>query len=192
MANQIDPRIERVLISAQEIEAATTDAAKWINTNYENKQPVMVAILKGSIPFFAKVLSKVTVDVQTDFVVYRSYAGNVASVSEPELVADLKNDIHRRHVIVVEDICDSGKTMEAFVNLLKKRHPASVKLMVLCNKQAHRTTGIKPDYICFNIPDEFIAGFGLDYQEYMRNLPYIGVFNKELFDKELAKLNRSK
>ncbi len=185
---QIDSRIEKILISEHQINQATKKAAKWIDLNYANKQPILVAILKGAIPFFAKVLSNVKIDVQTDFVVFTSYNGGVVNSNKLNMVTDLKSDIKDRHVIVFDDLCDSGRTLKTFVDMLKKRNPASIKVMCLGNKQAKRQADINPDYYCFDLPDEFLVGFGLDYKEYMRNIPYIGVFNHKIFDQELAKL----
>lgn len=190
MAKLLDPRIEKVLITQKQIEDATTKAAKWIDKNYRNKKPILIAILKGAVPFYAKVLAKTTIDVQTDFVIYTSFAGNVKSIQEPKMVTDLRLDIRGRHVVILEDLIDSGKTLKSFIGVLKKRKPASVKLMVLCDKKCKRTVKIDADFVGYDIPDKFVVGFGMDYQEYMRNLPYVGVLKKEIYETNLAKINR--
>lgn len=187
MGNQVDHRVGKIIITEKEIEIATDKAAQWIDENYRDKNPLLISILQGSIPFFAKVLSKITVDVQIDFVCYTSYSGNVNQMKQGKMIVDLKQDIKDRHVLVIDDICDSGKTLEFFKDLFSKRQPASLKFMVMGDKKEGRTVHFEPDYSCFDIPNVWVVGFGFNYHGYLRNLPYIALLNPEIYQKERIK-----
>lgn len=186
----IDNRIAKVLVTKEQINEGTSKAARWIDRNYRGKNPILVAILKGSIPFFANVLMKIKIDVETDFVVFTSFKGGVKAQIEPRMVTDLINDVKGRHVLLIDDVCDSGKTVHKLMEIIKSRKAASVKLMVLADKPAQRQAPITPDFKCFTIGDEFLVGYGLDFKEFMRNIPYIGVLKKSIYTKALAEQNK--
>ena len=188
--NKIDPRIEKVLVTQDQIEVATTKLAKWIDKNYKGKNPVCVAVLKGAIPFYASVLMKTTIDLTTDFIVYSSFQGQVRRMKCPRMITDLKTDIYGRHVIVFDDVIDSGLTIKSMFDIFKTRKPKSLKLVTLVDKPEKRVAKINADYSCFKLPDYFLVGYGLDYMEKMRNINYIGVFKKELFLKGLERIEK--
>lgn len=192
MPKKTDPRIGKIIITKKQIELATNKAARWIDKNYQGKNPLLISVLQGSVPFFAKVLNKIKIDVQIDFVCYSSYAGNITQIAKPKMVVDLHQSITNRHVIVIDDICDTGKTLLFFKKLLEKRHPASLKFMVMGDKKEGRTVEFKPDYVCFNIPNIWVIGFGFNYHSYLRNLPYIATLNPRLVKEELAKHKNKK
>lgn len=181
---KLDDRIGKILFKEKQINKAAVKAAKWIDENYRDKNPLLVGILKGSIPFFAKVLSKVTIDVEIDFVCYSSYGGNVNKMDKAKLLLDLKEDIKGRDIIVIDDICDTGKTLLFFKQLFEKRNPNSLKFMVMGDKKEGRTESFTPDYICFNVPNIWVVGFGFNYHGNLRNLPYIATLNPDLYKKE--------
>lgn len=178
-----DKRITKILISAKDLELATTKVAQWIDKNYKGKNPLLVSILKGSIPFFAKVISKVTIDMEIDFVAYKSYTGK-NKMEHPKMEIDLKQSIKGRHVVVFDDICDSGLTFAFIKKVFTKRHPTSLKFVSMCDKKAARQVPFKSDYNCFDIPNEWVVGFGLDYNECFRNLPYVGILSPSVYQKQ--------
>lgn len=181
----LDNRIEKILVNQKQIDEAAAKAAKWIDRNYRNKKPILVALLKGAIPFYSNVLMRTKIDVETDFVVITSYKGGVKAQTEPQIVTDLFNDVKDRHVLLIDDVCDTGKTLEKLINVLKSRHAASVKLMVLADKPSMRDANITPDFKCFTVGNEFLVGYGLDFKETMRNFPFIGVLKKSIYTKAL-------
>ena len=142
----------------------------------------MIAILKGAIPFYGALIPKITIDVQLDFMVVSSFKGEVYAVTEPEIITDLISDVKDRDLLLVEDVVDTARTMKQVVTALKNRGAKSIKIMTLVDKPSARKVDLKVDYSCFKIAPEFIVGFGLDYKEYMRNLPYIGVLKNEVYN----------
>jgi len=192
MAQKIDSRIERVLFSHAQIQAQIKKAAKWIDKNYQGKNPIVIAILKGAIPFYGALITQITCDIQLDFMVFSSFKGSIKATSAPKLVTDLSNDITDRHVIIVEDIVDSGRTINAIKELFKIRNPKSIAVVSLIDKPSARKELCEVDFSCFKTGPNFLVGFGLDYKEYMRNLPYVGILKKEIYMKELRKIKNKK
>lgn len=189
---KLDKRIEKVLFTKQQIDAAIKKAGKWIDKNYKGKKPLLVGILKGVVPFFGHLVVNIKTDLTIDFMVFSSYHGNVKATTEPKIVMDLKNDIKGKDVIIVEDIVDTGKTLSAVVKMLKRRKPRSLKVVTLLDKKDSRTVNFKPDYNCFVVPNHYIVGFGFDYDETLRNLPYIAILKKEIYNKNLSTLKGAK
>ncbi len=187
----IDKRVERVLFTNKEIINGIKKAANWIDKNYKGKNPLLVGILKGVVPFFGHLVVNIKINMSIDFMAYSSYHGNVVATTKPIIVMDLKNDIKGRDVIIIEDIVDSGRTLSAIVKMLKKRNPRSLKVLTLADKKDVRKVKFHPDYSIFDVPSKYIVGFGFDYDEQMRNLPYIGILKEEIYNKNIHKVKRS-
>ncbi len=173
--------IDRILISEEEINQKVEEIAGQISRDYENKNPVFIGILKGSFVFMADLMRKVNIYCDIDFMAVSSYGNRSASTGAVKINKDLSEDIEGRDVVIIEDILDSGLTLSYLKKYLMNRNPKSIKICTLLDKPARRTTDIVADYYCFNIPDAFVVGYGLDYAERYRNLPYIGVLKSEIY-----------
>ncbi|MFI3313250.1 MAG: hypoxanthine phosphoribosyltransferase [Eubacteriales bacterium] len=173
--------IEKVLVSAEEIDQRVSEIAAQLSTDYVGKNPLFVGVLKGVIPFFAKVLNEITIPCQMDFMTVTSFEGGVESTGKLTFRKDLDYDIAGRHVVILEDIIDSAHTLTYITKLLWERNPASLKVCTLLDKPSGRKVEMEPDYKCFTIPDGFVVGFGLDYDDYYRNLPCVGILKPEVY-----------
>ena len=167
--------LEKIMITRDEIQTQVKEVAKRISADYQGKTPVVVCILKGAVMFFADLLRELDFPLVTDFMAISSYGSSTKSTGVVKLVKDLDRDICGRDVLVVEDIVDSGRTLSYLLEMLKDRGPASLRLCTLLDKPERRVIDVHVDYTGFNIPDEFVVGYGLDYDQRYRNLPYIGV-----------------
>ena len=166
--------IEKILITKAEIEEKVRALAAQLDADYRDKNPLMLCILKGSVLFFSDIVRNMKIKLEIDFMAISSYgAGTTSGIVR--LVKDLDRSIEGRHVVIVEDIVDSGRTLSYLMEILRKRNPRSLHLCTLLDKPERRVTDVKVDYTGFNIPDEFVVGYGLDYDQKYRNLPYIGV-----------------
>lgn len=163
-----------VLISEKEINDRVKELAAIINEEYKGQEVRLVCILKGSVFITCELAKYLTVPVTLDFMAAHSYQGT-ESTGNIDIVQDLDHDIEGKNVIVIEDIIDTGRTLHFLLELLKKRNPKSLKLLTLLDKPDRRVTEVFVDYIGFTIPDRFVVGYGLDYDQKYRNLPYIGV-----------------
>ena len=172
--------IEKVLISEAEIEAAVARVARQITEDYRDKDPIFVGVLKGCFIFMADLMRHVEVPCAMDFMAVSSYAGT-SSTGAVKINKDLGQDIEGRHVIIVEDILDSGVTLSYLKQYLLGRRPASIRIATLMDKPSRRKADVAADYSCFEVPDAFVVGYGLDYNERYRNLPYIGVLKPEVY-----------
>ncbi len=172
--------IERILISQEEIEKAVGEIGARITEDYRDKDPIFVGVLKGCFIFMADLMRHVKINCSMDFMAVSSYSGTT-STGAVKINKDLSQDIQGRHLILVEDILDSGVTLNYLKNYLMVREPASISIATLLDKPARRRADIHPDYSCFEIPDAFVVGYGLDYNERYRNLPYIGVLKPEVY-----------
>ena len=172
--------IERVLISQIEIEKNVQKIGAQISKDYEGTEPIFVGVLKGCFIFMADLMRHVTINCSMDFMAVSSYQGTT-STGAVKINKDLNEDIAGRHLILVEDILDSGITLNYLKNYLSVRKPASIKIVTLMDKPARRKADIHADYSCFEVPDAFVVGYGLDYNERYRNLPYIGVLKPEVY-----------
>lgn len=175
--------IEKVLFSEEQLKSAVEKIAGEINKDYEGKEPVLIGILKGSVVFMADLMRKISVDCTTDFMSVSSYGGGTETSGSVRIRKDLDRSITGKDVIVIEDILDSGTTLSHLLEILEVRRPNSLKLCVLLDKPERRVTPVKYDYVGLTVPDEFIVGYGLDYDEKYRNLPYIGVLKREVYEK---------
>ena len=172
--------IERILISEAEIETEVARMGRRISEEFRDKNPIFVGVLKGCFIFMADLMRHVDIRCTMDFMAVSSYAGT-SSTGAVKINKDLSQDIEGRHVIIVEDILDSGVTLHYLKNYLMVRRPASISIAALLDKPARRKADVKADYACFDVPDAFVVGYGLDYNEQYRNLPYIGVLKPEIY-----------
>ena len=172
--------IEKVLISEAEIEAAVARIARQITDDYRDKDPIFVGVLKGCFIFMADLMRHVEVPCAMDFMAVSSYSGT-SSTGAVKINKDLGQDIEGRHVIIVEDILDSGVTLSYLKHYLMGRNPASIRIATLLDKPSRRKAEVFADYSCFEVPDAFVVGYGLDYNERYRNLPYIGVLKPAVY-----------
>ena len=176
--------IKNVLVSEEELKAKVRELGAQISRDYEGKNLVLVSILKGSVVFMADLMRAVSIPCSIDFMVVSSYGGsNTSSSGLVKIIKDLDGDLSGKDVLIVEDILDTGITLSNLVPMLKMRHPNSVKICTILDKPSRRKADIKPDYEGFQVPDEFVVGYGLDYDEKYRNLPSGGVLNPELYTK---------
>ena len=173
--------IERVLVSAEEIAQAVQKLGEQISHDYEGKNLLLVSILKGSVVFMADLMRAIHLKCKIDFMSVSSYGAGVKTSGTVKIIKDLDLDLKDYDILLVEDILDSGLTLSYIRKLLSDRQPASIRIATLLDKPERRQADIKADYRCFTIPDEFVVGYGLDYAELYRNLPYIGVVKKELY-----------
>lgn len=181
MTRMMDQDMEKILITEEEIAAKIQEVGAVLSKDYEGKKPLLVGILKGSVVFMADLMRAITVPAQIDFMSVSSYGAALKSSGVVKIIKDLDVPLEGRDVLLVEDIIDSGLTLSYLVELLKDRHPRSIRIVTLLNKPARRSVDLQPDYCCFDVPDEFVVGYGLDYDELYRNLPYIGVLKPSVY-----------
>lgn len=167
--------IDHVLISEEQIAKRVKELGAQISEDYEGKDVVLVCILKGAVIFFADLARAITCHMEMDFLSISSYGNNTKTSGIVRISKDMDTSITGRHVLIVEDIMDSGLTLNHLTNLLKAREPASLKIVCLLDKPERRECAITPDYVGFVIPNEFVLGYGLDWEQRYRNLPYVGV-----------------
>ena len=175
--------LEEILIDQESLQKRISELGEQINRDYQDKEPHLLCILRGGVMFLTDLMRKITLPHTIDFMAISSYgAGNRQSSGQVRLTMDLKDDIRDRHVILVEDIIDSGNTISSVLELLSVRKPASLKICTLMDKAERREVKVPIDYCGFVIPDKFVFGYGLDLDEYYRNLPFIGIVNLDKFD----------
>lgn len=178
----LEQDIKKVLYSEDDIVIKTKELAQQLTVDYAGKNPLLVGVLKGSVPFMAELMKSIDTHVEIDFMVVSSYHGGTASSGEVKILKDVDTSVEGRDVIFVEDIIDTGRTLKALCDLFASRKAKSVKVVTLFDKPEGRQVEIEADYVCFNVPNEFIVGFGLDYAENYRNLPYVGVLKEEVYE----------
>ena len=177
--------LDRVLLKRDEIAAKVRELGQRITRDYAGKKPVMVCILKGASVFFTDLIREIDLPLTLDFMAISSYGSATKSSGVVRILKDLDNDILNKDVIIVEDIVDSGVTLNYLKGMLDHRGAASIRIVTLLDKPARRRVkDLKVDYSCFNIPDEFVVGYGLDYDQVYRNLPDIGVLSPKVYEKE--------
>ena len=170
----------RVLISEEDVNRKISEVAAQINQDYAGKEVHLICILKGGVFFTCELAKRITVPVSLDFMSVSSYGSSTQSSGVVKIVKDLDEPLEGKHVLIVEDIIDSGRTLAYLIEILNKRNPADIRLCTLLDKPERRVKKqVKVDYTCFTIPDEFVVGYGLDYDQKYRNLPYIGVVEVE-------------
>lgn len=168
-----------VLLSEEEVDARIKAIGEQISKDYEGKQIHMICVLKGGTFFMCELAKRISVPVSLDFMAVSSYGGDTKSSGVVKIVKDLDEAIQGKDVLVVEDIVDSGRTLSYLLEMLRDRKPASLKLCTLLDKPDRRVIDVPVDYTGFQIPDEFVVGYGLDYDQKYRNLPYIGIVRLE-------------
>ena len=179
----LEQDIKKILISHDEIVTAARELGQKLTEDYQGKNPILGGILKGSVPFMAELIKHIDTHIELDFMLVSSYHGGTSSSGVINIIKDMDQDIKGRDILFVEDIIDTGKTLKSLKELFEGRQPASVKIATLLDKPEGRLVEIEADYTCFTIPNEFVVGYGLDYDENYRNLPYIGVLKEEVYSK---------
>lgn len=175
--------IQSIVLTEEQIKQKVEAAAKWLDNRYAGKNPLFISVLKGSVMFFCDLVRAMETPVQMDFMTVSSYGSGSESTGMPKIVMDLAAPVTGRDVVLVEDIVDSGHTLVRMRDLITGRGAASFTTVALFDKPARRQVDIKADYACFEIGDEFIVGYGLDYAQQYRNLPYVGILKREVYEK---------
>jgi len=180
----VEKNIEKVLLSEAQIQAKVEELASLLTKEYADKDPIFVGVLKGVVIFFADMVRKMNFPCEIDFMCISSYGGT-NSTGNVVVKKDLSADIKGRHVVILEDIYDTGNSLSFVRDYLLRKEPASLKICTLLDKPERRKPGVtlKPEYVGFTIPNEFVVGYGLDFNEHYRNLPYIGVLKPEAYEK---------
>ena len=174
--------IQTVLVTEKQLRAKVAELGAQVSRDYAGRDLLLVSILKGAVVFMADLMRAVTIPCSIDFMVVSSYGGtNTESTGLVKIVKDLDADLSGRDVLIVEDVLDTGVTLSNLVPMLKMRHPNSVRICAILDKPARRKTDIRADYIGFEVPDAFVVGYGLDYDEKYRNLPFVGVLKPEVY-----------
>ena len=178
---KLDQDIQEILISREQLDARIREIAEEINRDYAGRAPVIVGILRGSYIFMADLVRQLDLPVTMDFMVVSSYGTGTTSSGLVNIKKDLEEKIEGKDVIIVEDILDTGHTLLKLTAELLRRNPASLKLCVMLDKPDRRTTPIKADYVGFSIPDAYVVGCGLDFDQQYRQLPYIGILKPSVY-----------
>lgn len=183
MHSWIKNDISEVLVSEEQINNKVREMGQWICSDYKDKNPVLISILKGSVIFMADLMRSLNIKCSIDFMAVSSYRGNTETSGVVKLVMDLRETIEGRHVLLVEDIVDTGLTTAYLKENLLTRKPTSLKLCALLSKPDNRQVHIDIDYLGFEIPDKFVVGYGLDYREKYRHVPFIATLKPEVYRK---------
>lgn len=179
--------VERVLFSEEQLKNRVGEVGAEISRDYKDKNPLLVGILKGSVVFMADLMRSIDIPCQIAFLSARSYGQNASSSGRVDMDGDIEyalgTHVQGRHIILIEDILDTALTLNTVSGRIKELNPASLKICTLLDKQVQRTIDLKADYKCFDVENEFVVGYGLDYAQNYRNLPYIGVLKHEVYSK---------
>lgn len=173
--------IEKVLLTEEEIDKKIREIGGKISKDYANKDLMLIGVLKGSVVFMADLLKRITIPCTMDFMAVSSYGASTTTSGVVRILKDLDFEIQGKDILIVEDIIDSGVTLKYLVKYLKSRKPKSLEIACLLNKQERRKVDLSPKYIGFEVPDYFLVGYGLDFAEKYRNLPYIGILKEEVY-----------
>ncbi len=174
--------MDNIIISEAQLQSRVAELGRQLEDDYSGKEPICIGILKGAIMFIADLIRATNIPLQVDFMAVSSYGSNTRSSGIVRILKDLEDNIKDRHVILVEDILDTGLTLNYLLKNLRSRQPASLEICALLVKDAKKGMDLKPKYTGFVIPDNFIVGYGLDYNEKYRNLPYIGILKPGIID----------
>ena len=180
-ATTIHADVQEVLLTEEQIQARVAELGAQLNADYAGLEPVLISVLKGSIVFLADLVRSMELPLSIDIMEVSSYGAATETSGQVRILKDLSNPIEGRHVIVVEDIIDTGLTLNYLLRYLREKGPASLRICCLLDKPARRLTEIPIDYVGFTIPDRFVVGYGLDYGERYRNLPYVGVLRPSVY-----------
>lgn len=173
--------IEKVLVSEEEIQAKIKSLAEELTAEYKDRFPLAIGVLKGAMPFMADLVRRMNCYLEMDFMDVSSYGNSTVSTGEVKILKDLDTSVEGRDLLIIEDIIDSGLTLSYLVDLFRYRKAKSIKIVTLLDKPTGRKSKIEADYVGFHVPDEFVVGYGLDYAEKYRNLPYIGILKPEVY-----------
>ncbi|MFB5663773.1 hypoxanthine phosphoribosyltransferase [Alteribacillus sp. HJP-4] len=173
--------IERILISEEKLQEKVSQLGKALTEEYDGRFPLIIGVLKGALPFMADITKRIETHIEIDFMDVSSYGRGTVTSGEVKIIKDLDTTVEGRDVIILEDIIDSGLTLSYLVSLIKHRGAKSLKIVTLLDKPEGRKVEIVPDMVGFTVPDEFVVGYGLDYAEKYRNLPYIGILKPEIY-----------
>ena len=175
--------IKEILFTQEDLKAITKELGEKVTRDYKDKKLYLVTILKGAVVFLTDFMRNVDLPCEVDFLVVSSYGSGVTSSGNVKIIKDLDVPLEDKDILIVEDILDSGNTLKFVVDMIKKRHPKSVEICALLDKPSRRIADIQAKYVGREIPDEFVVGYGLDYDEKYRNLPYLGVLKPEVYTK---------
>ena len=175
--------VSEILYTEEKLQEIVQAMGRRITEDYQGKNLFLVSVLKGSLIFMADLMRAITVPCQIDFMCVSSYGSGTESSGVVKIIKDLDINLHGLDLLIVEDILDSGKTLHYITKMLSDRGTASIRIATLLDKPERRAAPLTPDYCCFTVPDEFVVGYGLDYDEKFRNLPYIGVLKPEVYTK---------
>lgn len=173
--------IQQILFTEDQLQQRVAEIGQAITRDYQGKEVVLISVLRGSFVFMADLCRRIQLPCTVDFISVSSYGNGTSSSGQVQITKDLSGSIEGKHIIVVEDILDSGNTLSYLLDLLRQRKPASIGLCTLLDKPERRVKPVTVDYSGFTIPDAFIVGYGLDYAEHYRNLPYIGILKPEIY-----------
>lgn len=178
---QMHDEIQDILISEEELQAKIKELGTTLTEEYDGRFPLVIGVLKGALPFMADIVKRMNIHLEMDFMDVSSYAGGTVSTGEVKIIKDLDTTVYDRDILILEDIIDSGRTLKYLISLLQTRGAKSLKVVTLLDKPEGRVVDLTADLIGFTVPDEFVVGYGLDYAERYRNLPYIGVLKPEIY-----------
>lgn len=181
MNTLLDKYLAEVLFTKEEIEEKVAELGRILAKDYVDKRPLLICVLKGALIFMADLVRAMSIPLEVDFMAVSSYGISTKSSGVVRILKDLETGIEGRHVLIVEDIIDTGLTLRYLVDNLKSRKPVSIKVCTLLDKVSRRRVELEPDYCGFEIPDKFVVGYGLDFSETYRNLPFIGVLKPEAY-----------
>lgn len=179
---EMDQDILKVLITEEELRECVKKLGEQISRDYQGKNLLMVSVLKGSVVFMSDLMRSITIPALIDFMSVSSYGSGVKTSGVVKIIKDLDQQLEGKDLLIVEDILDSGMTLSYLSQLLRARNPRSIRIATLLDKPDRRKVDIKPDYVGFTIPDEFVVGYGLDYAELYRNLPYVGILSPSVYE----------
>lgn len=179
----MEKQIEKVLISEEELKKRVSELGEEITKDYRGRDLLIIGIFKGAVPFLSDLIRQIKIPLRYDFMAVSSYGSGTRSSGAVRILKDLDTSVEDVHVLIVEDIVDTGLTLKYLKENLSRRHPKSLKVVTLLDKPERREVDVQPDYNGFVIPNEFVVGYGLDFNEIFRNLPYIGILKPEAYEK---------
>src|SRR5579863_2814743 len=183
----MDEDIEEILITSEQIQAKVVELGKRIEADYQGKNLLLLGTLKGAVPFIADLARAVLLPLEIDYMAVSSYGNSTESSGVVRILKDLEGPVQQKHVLIVEDIVDSGQTLHYLMDVLRQRRPLSLRVCALLDKGRERVKVVKLDYTGFQIPDRFVVGYGLDYAQRYRNLPYIGILKPTVYEDDVVR-----
>jgi hypoxanthine phosphoribosyltransferase len=176
--------IENILVSEEQLRTRITELGAKITYDYQGKNLLLLGTLKGAVPFIADLARAINLPLELDYMAVASYGDSTQSSGIVRIVKDLEGPVNQKHILIVEDIIDSGLTLHYLVDLLRRRNPLSLRICSLLDKERERVREVSVDYLGFTIPDKFVVGYGLDYAQRYRNLPYVGILKPSVYQGE--------